>query len=317
MDAPTPPDPATTAAAQAQSNKETAITQYELGATNINSPTGKVTYRVIGTNPDGTPQYEQNVEYSPEEQALLDLKNQGLTTLGQAGVAQAGRVKDTLSTPFSLDASRAKQLSDINTNLLDPVWNQREQQLRTQLLNSGFREGDEGWNNAMRDLNDQRNRAYDQMFVDAYQTANNEALTERNLPLSELTQLLYGPTAPAPSATAPQPGVAPVDYTDLVSNLYKAQMQGYTGELGAIGSAVGSVGTALGGWAGGKASDRRVKADIELIGIDPRGWGIYLFRYIWERCQRVGYMADEVAIVRPDVVRASPLGFLEINYGAL
>jgi hypothetical protein len=67
----------------------------------------------------------------------------------------------------------------------------------------------------------------------------------------------------------------------------------------------------------GALSDRRVKTDIEHVGDDPRGWGIYEFRYRGERERRRGFMADEVVLYRPDAVLIHPSGYLMVDYEAL
>lgn len=309
---PDPPDPRATAQAQTEMNRDTAITQYQLGATDIDSPWGTLDYEMTGYTPEGNPRYRQNIRLNEAEQTLLDLQRKGLTTLGEAGVEQTGRVRDTLGKPFDINAARGTEISDIQKTFLDPEWDKKAQSLEGRLLEKGILPGSEAYVNAHREFENDRARAYDSMFLDAYEKGNASALAERRLPLDELNMLLRGPTGAAPSATAPTPGVAPVDYTGLVENQYKSQMSGYNAMLGAIGAAAGTAG----GWAMTR-SDRRAKQDIERVGFDPRGFGVYLFRYIGERGERrLGYMADEVAVVRPDVV-FNMGGWLAIDYGAL
>jgi hypothetical protein len=71
--------------------------------------------------------------------------------------------------------------------------------------------------------------------------------------------------------------------------------------------------------AGSLFSDRRLKTDIEPIGDDPRGWGVYTFRYLWDEpgTRHVGVMADEVAPIMPEAVAVHPSGYLMVDYGAL
>jgi hypothetical protein len=316
MDAPTPPDPVATAKAQAQMNKDTAITQYGLNATDINAPTGTVSYKQIGTWPDGTPHYQQDIARSPEDQKLADQMYAAYGKMGDAGNTLLDQIRAKLGMPFSIDASRGKLVSDIQKQFLDPQWNAKSEQLESQLQNKGIMPGSEAYNNAKRQFEDEKARAYDQMFLDSYSKATGDALLEHNTPLNDLNSLIRGPQ-PAPTSTAPTPGVAPVDYTGLVENNFKNQMAAYSAELGAIGTAAG---TAAGGWASGfKPSDRTLKRDVQLIGFDSRGWGIYLFSYIFDprRHLRWGFMADEVAIVRPDAVAVMPNGYLAVDYGAL
>lgn len=66
-------------------------------------------------------------------------------------------------------------------------------------------------------------------------------------------------------------------------------------------------------------SDRQLKTDIEPIGEDPRGFGVYSYRYVWDEpgTVHVGVMAQEVAHVVPEAVIRHPSGFLMVDYGAL
>lgn len=86
-------------------------------------------------------------------------------------------------------------------------------------------------------------------------------------------------------------------------------------------STAGSIGSAIGGIASIfnpiKLSDRRLKRDIELVGREVDGLGIYLCRYVWSRTRRLMVMADEVAKFRPRALGPVRYGFATVNYGAL
>lgn len=72
MGKPHAPDPNATAAAQTQSNKDTAISNANLNRVDQYSPLGSSTYKVTGTNPDGTPHYEQTTALSEPVQGILN-----------------------------------------------------------------------------------------------------------------------------------------------------------------------------------------------------------------------------------------------------
>jgi hypothetical protein len=296
MDSPDPPpapDPFATAQAQGQMNKETAIAQTHLNMVNQRTPQGSLTYNRVGTwgdagggggapmgnggiinpttqqaftNAGGVlpnggvgdmPRYEAVVELSPEQQELYRLNTETQRNIGQIGVDQSKRIGGALSAPVNLnnEATEAR-LMELGRKRLDPMFEQRRATLETKLYNQGLQPGTEAWNRAMTEQGQQENDAYTQLLLSGRGQAVQEALTERNQPINEITALLRGSGVQQPSFVGtPQSNVAPVDYTGLVSNNYNAQMAGYNAErqqqgamLGAIG---GMAGTALGGWGSG------------------------------------------------------------------
>jgi hypothetical protein len=80
----------------------------------------------------------------------------------------------------------------------------------------------------------------------------------------------------------------------------------------------------LGGMAAGMAklgvfSDRRLKSDVQRIGVDERtGLPLYEFAYTAEPGRRyVGVMADEVRERFPEAVLLDESGFMRVDYAAL
>ncbi len=216
MDAPTPaaaPDPNATAATQAKYNKETAVAQYGLNATNQVTPQGSLTYKQIGQWEDGTPRFEATTAYSPTEQGLYDTGAKTRQNLGDIGVSQSAKIGSILNTPFDINASRDSKIADIQKKFLDPQWNEAQEAQKTELFNSGVRPGTEAYTRAMRDFSTNKQRGYDQSYLDAYGAANTAALTERNQPINEISALLSGSQVSQPGFTnTPTPGVAPTDY---------------------------------------------------------------------------------------------------------
>ncbi len=253
VSAPTPPDPWETAQAQQGLNKETAITQYELGATNQQTPYGSLTYNQTGTSASGNPQYTATQTLSPNQQSLLTGgENLGLGMLDIAG-NQLGNVSDKLSQPLNLSDPMEvqKYLFDIGSTTLDPYYDKEQAQLDTQLANKGMAEGSEGYTSAMDDFTKMQNQAYNDLTMSSYDTAVNSMLMERNQPLNELSALMSGGQVTNPQFTqTPQPGVAPVDYTGLVQQDYQAQLaqsQSAMGGLFGLGSSLISA-PFMGGW---------------------------------------------------------------------
>lgn len=319
--APAAPDPKETAAAQAAANKETAVAQYGLAATNQNTPQGSLSYKQIGTWADGTPRFEQTTTYSPGEQAVYD---SGVTTrqnLGNIGATQSAKIGQLLDTPFNLDAARDNKISQIQKGFLDPQWQEQQSALETQLINKGIRPGSEQYQREMRDFSTNRQRAYDQSYLDAYKTAESSALTNRNQPINEITALMSGSQVSNPTyGNTPSPGVAPTDVIGAQQQAlnqqnvaYQGQLSQNAGLLGAIGGLGGSA-AALGGW---KFSDRRLKEDVKKVGELDNGLPLYSYRYKGDGLIQLGLMAQDVEKTMPEAVAETDSGFKAVNYSTV
>jgi hypothetical protein len=110
---PPAPDPYKTAEAQTQMNRETAIAQAHLSRINQYSPWGDLTYNITGYNSDGTPRYEQRVNLSPDQQALLNQQNQVSLQLGNLAAGQIDRVNNTINQPFNFNGAPS-QVTGLN-----------------------------------------------------------------------------------------------------------------------------------------------------------------------------------------------------------
>ncbi len=108
---PAAPDPAATAAAQAQANTTAAVTQANLNRIDQYTPQGSLTYSQTGTNADGTPKYAQTQTYSPEQQQLYDQQNRIAASLGGLAQDNVTRVQQAQSTPLSFDGMTPLQTS--------------------------------------------------------------------------------------------------------------------------------------------------------------------------------------------------------------
>jgi hypothetical protein len=315
MDAPSPPaapDPAATAAAQATANKETAITQYGLNATNQYTPQGSLEYTQNGTWADGTPRFNATQSYSPGEQKVYD---SGLATrqnLGDIGQTQSAKIGELLNTPYNLNEATQNKISGIQKSFLDPQWQEEGQRLESQLINKGIRPGSAAYDNAMRDFSTNKQRAYNQSYLDAYKTAESSSMAERNQPINEITALMSGSQVSQPGYTnTPQPGVAPTDVIGAQQQSLNQQNLGYQSQLnnnqGLMSGLFGLGKTAMGGW---MMSDIDTKENIEVIG--ERGDGLHVIDFDYkpefglDDERHRGLIAQEVAQVYPDAVGRVP-----------
>lgn len=324
--APAAPDPAATAAAQTASNKQTATTQYELGATNQVAPQGTSTYQQIGTWDDGTPKFQQTTALSPDQQKLYDTGVQTQQNIGDIGVSQSAKIGQLLDTPFNTDTATSDKIQGLQNEFLDPQWQRQQDALTTQLTNQGIQPGSTAYTNAQKDFSNQRQSAYDQSYLDSYNTGQQAALTQRNQPINEISALLSGSQVSMPNfsgVNTPSPGVAPTDVIGATGQSLAQQNVGYQANVAtnqginsglfSLGSAaLGAGGTALGGWA---KSDARLKENIKQIGTAKNGLPLYLFNFKGDARPQIGLMAQDVIDIRPDAVTIMLDGYMAVHYG--
>ncbi len=331
MDAPTPapaPDPAATAAAQSASNKATAVAQYGLNATNQVTPNGSLSYKQIGTWGDGTPRFEATTSLSPQQQSLYDKGNVTQGNLADIGNQQSAKIGALLNTPVNLNTATEGKIDDLGRARLDPQFARESAALETQLINKGIRPGSQAWNDAHTQFGQTKNDAYNQLYLSGRGQGAQEALTERNQPINEISALLSGSQVSQPGFTnTPSPGVAPTDVIGAQQQALNQQNVGYQGQLaqnnammsglfGLGSAALGAGGTALGGWA---RSDINSKENIEVVGERADGLHVIDFDYKPEfggEKDNRGLIAQEVAQVYPHAVARDRKGLM-VNYSAV
>lgn len=141
----------------------------------------------------------------------------------------------------------------------------------------------------------------------------NEQFAQRNQPFNEIGALLGTGQVQSPMfANTPTPQMPTTDYGSLVNANYdqrlaahqqQQQMSPLMGGLFGLGT------SAI------MASDRRLKTDVERVGV-WKSLPLYLYRYVWGGPLRIGVMAQDVLRVKPSAV--VPFGeFLAVDYGAL
>jgi hypothetical protein len=215
MDTPAPapaPDPAATAAAQSTANKATAVAQYGLNATNQHTPTGSLTYNQVGKWDDGTPHFEATTALNPAEQNIFNTNEGTKQNLANIGQSQSAKIGALLNTPFDLSKATNDKVKGFQDEFLNPMWDREQQKLEASNIAKGIHPGSEQYFNTNRDFSDQRQRGYDQAYLDTYKTGTANALAERNQPINEITALMSGSQVSNPAfQNTPSPGVAPTD----------------------------------------------------------------------------------------------------------
>lgn len=319
---PPPPDPAKVAAAQAAANKETALTQAQLNATNQVTPYGNLTYTSV-MGPNGVPQYTATQTLSPQEQALFNLNQQTRQNVGQIGVDQSARLGTLLGTPVDLSPSAVSgYLTDLGNARLQPILDQQWKATESDLMNRGIMPGSAQYQLAQDAFNRQRNDAYNQLILGGFQQGVGDILAQRNQPINETTALLSGSQVQNPNyVNTPQTGVANTDVAGITNSAYQNQLaaaglqnqynQSLMGGLFGLGGTLGAAAIKY----GLPFSDRRLKEDIAQIGKTDKGTPIYSFRYLGSPQTTVGFMADDIEKIVPSAVHEIN-GFKAVDYAA-
>lgn len=319
MDAPDPPaapDPVATAQAQTTSNRETAIANANLNRYNQYAPQGTVEWNVTGTNSDGTPRYEQRTSYSPTEQNIYDLGAQSRQNIAQIATDQSQRIGDLLNTPFNLNEAAEQRTFDLGRRRLDPMFDQRRQQLDQTLANRGVTAGSEAYDRAVGQFEQNRNDAYNQLALTGNQQAFQQSAFQRSQPINEISALMSGSQVAQPTmGPQQQTNMANTDVAGIYQNnfnnqmgLYNAQMNQQNAMFGGLAGIAGA-GLRFIPW-----SDRRLKENIRRIGTADNGLPIYSYRYVWGGPVHIGFMADDVEKVAPEAVHVMPNGFKAVDY---
>lgn len=321
--APAPPDPKETSAASTGTNVGTAIANANLNNVNQVTPNGNLTYNQSGTyqwNDPYTgktydiPQYTATTTLSPEQQKLQQLNNQTQQNLGQIGVDQSSKIGGLLGTNVNLNTATEGKIDQLGRTRLDPQFAQSEDALRTRLANQGIQPGSAAWNAEMQQFSQGKNDAYNQLYLTGRSQGAQEALTERNQPINEITALLSGSQVSQPNFINPNQTTIPTtDTAGIINTNYQQKQQNAQAAQQQQNALLGGL-FGLGAAGVYKYSDKRLKKDIKKVGKTNDGQNIYSYKYKGTDEPQMGLMAQEVAKKRPDAVAVMPSGYMAVDY---
>lgn len=259
--------------------------------------------------------------FSPEQQGLYDKSLVTQNNLADIGNQQSSRIGALLNTPVNLDTATEGKIDTLGRARLDPQFAQAGEALDTQLLNKGIRPGSAAYNQAKTQFEQNKNDAYNQLYLSGRGQGAQEALTERNQPINEISALLGQTQISQPNfGNTPQPGVAPTDYIGAQQQSLNQQNLNYQSKVGqqnALMSGLFGLGSAgLGGWAYGgfKGSDRRTKENIKKVGKLNNGLPVYAYKYKAGGLMELGLMAQDVKKEIPEAVATRPDGLMAVDY---
>jgi len=324
--APKAPDPKDTAAASTGTNVNTAIANSYLNNFDQVTPDGSLTYETTGyeafTDPFTgqtyqIPKRKATQQLSAAQQGIYDTNQTTQQNIANIGAEQSGRIQGLLGTPLNLnnEATEAR-LYELGSKRLDPRFAQEEDSLRTRLINQGIREGTPAYKAEMSRLTEGKNDAYNALLLQGRGQAVQEALTERNAPINEITALMSGSQVSMPNFVNPNSSTIPTtDTAGIINQDYSNRMGAYNQQMSQWNSTVGGL-MGMGGQLIG-LSDDRAKKGKKRLGDAKGDMGLWQFNYKGEpkgTPKHVGLMASEVQKERPDAIIKRPDGMRMVNY---
>lgn len=233
--APKPPDPAKVAGAQTAQNIGTAIAQQQLNNTNQITPDGSLSYEQTGTfqytDPNtgkvyDIPRYTATQALSATQQGIYDTNKATEQNLATLGRDQSARMGTLLGTPLDLsNESTEARLMELGRMRLDPALDRRRETLRASLSAQGIKEGSTAFDRAMMRATEGENDAYNSLLLQGRGQAVQEALTERNQPINEISALMTGSQVSMPQFVGTNPAnIANVDRAGLEMSAYNARL---------------------------------------------------------------------------------------------
>ena len=321
-EAPAPPDPKQTSAAQTGTSVATAIANSNLQNVNQITPNGNLTFSQSGSTNFTDPYTKQSYDIpsftatqtlSPEQQRLHDLNNQTQGNLAQIGVDQSAKIGSLLGTNVNLNNDAVEsRLFDLGSKRLNPQFDRDEDALRTRLSNQGLRPGSAAWDAEMTKFQQGKNDAFDNLLLTGRGQSVQEILTERNQPLNEISALLSGSQVSQPNfINKTMPTIPTTDNAGIINTNFNQQQQNYQQQNAQYNQMMGGL-FGLGAAGVYKWSDRRLKSDIVEVGRAHNGLPIYFYRI--DGKPEIGVMADEVERVKPQAVVTMPNGYQAVDY---
>lgn len=202
---PPPPDYAGAATAQGAANKEAAIAGSQLSNPNIIGPTGSQTVSYTPDPITGNPIPTVRQEYTPEQQAIFDINQQGQRGLAEVGRDAVGRIGGILGQDVNFERDLGTQpqgrqeVIDAMMSRVNQDIGRRQEGIESTLMARGIPRGSEAWNREMDTLERGRTDALQQAIVgsdaramDERRQAITEMMAQRQTPLNEISALRTG-----------------------------------------------------------------------------------------------------------------------------
>lgn len=250
MSAPTPPDPMKTAQTAFDFAKKGGIFQSGLNQVNQITPTGSLTYKRIGTNPDGSPRYQATTALSPGQRALMQQQtNTGITGSTIAQNIEQQNAARLAAGPDMDETGITKALMGWGRDYLQPGFDQQQAAEDARLQHQGIMPGSEAWTRAHTESARNMNDAYTKLLLTGQGQAMQAAEAKYMDPLRAISTLQGGQQPGVNFAQTPQSGVSdPTGFAQLAEQNYQQKAQNYGNLMSGLFSIPSTI---LGGWATG------------------------------------------------------------------
>lgn len=318
--APAPTPPRETSAASTGTNVSTAVANAFLQNMNETGPDGTRTFDQTGSTSITDPYTGQTYQIprfsvtqtlSPEQQAIKTQQDAASLNLAGLGNNLSGQLGQQLTGNFKLGNEAVEgRLFDLGRQRLDPMFAQRDEDLRTRLANQGIKAGSQAYDREMGLQGQQQNDAYNNLLLQGRGQASQELLTEDNQRINQISALLSGGQVSMPNFMS-QIGVQGAQTTDnasIIANSDNARMGQWAANQAAMGSMIGGLGGLF------ALSDPKAKEDMKKIGETKDGMGLYSYRMKGSPRTEIGLNAAEVKKKKPQAVRKGVDGLLRVQY---
>lgn len=198
-----------------------------------------------------------------------------------------------------------------------PVFQQQTDDLQTRLVNQGLTPGNEAYQRAITDLQNNQNDATNQA---AYQSTLAGQQAFSNSLGDEINAGNFG-------------NQAQTGYTNQIWNLLQNSMSGYDKNMAIANLLTGGYNQQKqaeqtkqqsqdqminslmqAGMIAAMASDERLKENIKLVGKLNNGMNVYCFNYKGQNQPQIGLIAQEVQKIKPEAVVENEDGYLMLRY---
>jgi hypothetical protein len=265
-------------------------------------------------------QWRTEVALSPEQEQLYRQGVELDSRTGQLALDMLPEAQRVLMQPMATDDADARDRATAGImSRMEPQFARDRQAMESRLLSQGFQPGTEAYRRAAdehgRNVNDARIQATTAGLGESRAGAA-FSNAQRQQRVAELGMIFgLGPGMQMPNqAQLSQVGVNSPDLMGAVQQAYQTKSANHQSGMAVVGQLLGNAARTLPmvNW-----SDRRLKRDIQRIGTHESGLPVYRFRYIWGDEPMVGFMADEVALLRPDAVYVGASGYAAVDYRAI